>query len=95
MGLIGMSDRRSMLMMRRAVRVKGRRVIARFLLQPGRAAVITLPTHADARRAAARLATQLRLTQTDEEWDELLTFRVELIRAVTALSDVEEDDEGQ
>lgn len=81
-----------MLMMRRAVRVKGRRVIARFLLQPGRAAVITLPTHADARRAAARLATQLRLTQTDEEWDELLTFRVELIRAVTALSDVEEEE---
>lgn len=82
-----------MLMMRRAVRVKGRRVIARFLLQPGRAAVITLPTHAEARRAAARLATQLRLTQTDEEWDELLTFRVELIRAVTALADVREDEE--
>jgi hypothetical protein len=82
-----------MLMMRRAVRVKGRRVIARFLLQKGRAAVITLPTHAEARRAAARLATQLRLTQTDEEWDELLTFRVELIRAVTALADVREDED--
>lgn len=79
--------------MRRAVRVKGRRVIARFLLQPGRAAVITLPTHADARRAAARLAVQLRLTQTDEEWDELLTFRIELIRAVNAVGEIREEEE--
>ena len=82
-----MSDRRSMLMMRRAVRVKGRRVIARFLLQPGRAAVMTLPTHAEARRAAARLAVQLRLTTTDEEWDDLLTFRIELIRAMNAIGE--------
>ena len=64
-----MSDRRTLLLTRRAVRVKGRRVIARFLLQPGRAAVITLPTHNDARRAAQRLIVQLRLTKTDEEWD--------------------------
>jgi hypothetical protein len=82
-----MSDRRSILLMRRAVRVKGRRVIARFLLQPGRAAVITLPTHAEARRAAARLAVQLRLTATDEEWDDLLTFRIELIRAMNAIGE--------
>jgi hypothetical protein len=80
-------------MMRRAVRVKGRRVIARFLLQPGRAAVITLPTHADARRAAARLAVQLRLTKTDEEWDDLLTFRIELIRAVNAVGEVHDEEE--
>lgn len=79
-----------MLMMRRAVRVKGRRVIARFLLQPGRAAVITLPTHADARRAAARLAVQLRLTKTDEEWDDLLAFRVDLIKTMNALGEGDE-----
>lgn len=82
-----MSDRRTLLLTRRAVRVSGRRVIARFLLQPGRAAVITLPTHADARRAAARLLVQLRLTKTDEEWDDILTFRVDLIRAMNTLGE--------
>ena len=86
-----MSDRHTLLLTRRAVRVKGRRVIARFLLQPGRAAVITLPTHTDARRAAARLLVQLRLTKTDEEWDDLLTFRVELIRAMYTIGEGSEE----
>jgi hypothetical protein len=86
-----MSDRRTLLLTRRAVRVNGRRVIARFLLQPGRAAVITLPTHADARRAAARLLVQLRLTKTDEEWDDILTFRVDLIRAMNTLGEGNEE----
>lgn len=88
-----MSDRRTLLLTRRAVRVKGRRVIARFLLQPGRAAVITLPTHNDARRAGARLLKQLRLTKTDEEWDDLLTFRVDLIRAVYTIGEGNDEDE--
>jgi DNA-binding transcriptional MocR family regulator len=87
-----MSDRRTLLLTRRAVRVKGRRVIARFLLQPGRAAVITLPTHNDARRAAQRLIVQLRLTKTDEEWDDLLTFRVELIRAMYTIGEGSEEE---
>jgi DNA-binding transcriptional MocR family regulator len=85
------SDRHTLLLTRRAVRVKGRRVIARFLLQPGRAAVITLPTHNDARRAASRLLVQLRLTKTDEEWDDLLTFRVELIRAMYTVGEGSEE----
>jgi len=87
-----MMDRRTLLLTRRAVRVKGRRVIARFVLQPGRAAVITLPTHNEARRAAQRLIVQLRLTKTDEEWDELLAFRVELIRAMFTVGEGSDDD---
>jgi DNA-binding transcriptional MocR family regulator len=90
-----MSDRRTLLLTRRAVRVKGRRVIARFILQPGRAAVITLPTHNDARRAAQRLIVQLRLTKTDEEWDDLLTFRVELIRAMYTIGEGSEEGEDE
>ena len=58
-----------------------------FLREPGRAAVMTFPTHADARRAASRLLVQLRLTGTDEEWDDQLVFRVELLRAYNALAD--------
>ena len=87
-----MADRRrSLILLRRAVRVEGRRVIAQFLREPGRAAVITFPTHADARRAASRLLVQLRLTRTDEEWDDQLVFRVELLRAYNALADTEDD----
>ncbi|HEU4523368.1 MAG TPA: hypothetical protein VFT12_15270 [Thermoanaerobaculia bacterium] len=87
-----MSDRRrSLILLRRAVRVEGRRVIARFLREPGRAAVMTFPTHADARRAASRLLVQLRMTRTDEEWDDQLVFRVELLRAYNALADSAED----
>ena len=88
-----MTDRRTMILLRRAVRVDGRRVIARFLREPGRAAVLTFPTHADAKRAAARLVVQLRMTKTDEEWDDQLVFRVELLRAYNALADSNEDDE--
>lgn len=88
-----MSDRRSFLLLRRAVRVDGRRVIARFLTRPGRAAVITFPSRADAKRAAARLLVQLRLTSTDEEWDDQIIFRVELIRACNALAETDEVDE--
>ena len=88
-----MTDRRTMILLRRAVRVDGRRVIARFLREPGRAAVLTFPTHADAKRAAARLLVQLRMTKTDEEWDDQLVFRVELLRAYNALADSNEDDE--
>ena len=86
------SRRRSLILLRRAVRVDGRRVIAQFLRQPGRAAVMTFPTHADARRAASRLLVQLRMTQSDEEWDDQLVFRVELIRAYNALADSSDDD---
>jgi hypothetical protein len=82
-----MSMRRSSLFLRRLVRVEGRRVVARFLTKPDRAAVMTFPTHADARRAAAKLVVQLRLAQTDEEYDEQLRFRVELIRAYSALEE--------
>lgn len=82
--------RRSLILLRRAVRVEGRRVIAMFLREPGRAAVMTFPTHADARRAASRLLVQLRLTRSDEEWDDQLVFRVELLRAYNALADTEE-----
>ena len=81
-----MPSRRSPLFLRRLVRIEGRKVIARFLREPNRAAVLTFPTHADARRAAARLLVQYRLSETDEEWDEKLLFRTELIRAVDALS---------
>ena len=79
--------RRSSLFLRRLVRVEGRRVVARFLTKPDRAAVMTFPTHADARRAAAKLVVQLRLSQTDEEYDEQLRFRVELIRTYNALEE--------
>jgi hypothetical protein len=82
-----MSSRRSPLFLKRLVRVEGRKVIARFLGQPGRAAVLTFPTHSDARRAAARLVVQYRLSGSDEEWDEKLLFRTELIRALNSLSD--------
>lgn len=85
--------RRSLILLRRAVRVEGRRVIARFLREPGRAAVMTFPTHADARRAASRLLVQLRLTRSDEEWDDQLVFRVELLRAYNALADTEEEED--
>ena len=84
------SRRRSLILLRRAVRVEGRRVIAQFLREPGRAAVMTFPTHADARRAASRLLVQLRLTRSDEEWDDQLVFRVELLRAYNALADSED-----
>ena len=55
--------------------------------------MITFPTHADARRAASRLLVQLRLTKTDEEWDDQLVFRVELLRAYNALADLSEEEE--
>jgi hypothetical protein len=87
------SRRRSLILLKRAVRVDGRKVIARFLRQPGRAAVMTFPTHADARRAASRLLVHLRMTRTDEEWDDQLVFRVELIRAYNSLADASEDRE--
>lgn len=82
-----MSMRRSSLFLRRLVRVEGRRVIARFLTKPDRAAMLTFSTHADARRAAAKLVVQLRLAQTDEEYDEQLRFRVELVRAYNTLEE--------
>ncbi len=85
-----MSSRRSPLFLRRLVRVEGRKVIARFLGQPGRAAVLTFPAHADARRAAARLVVQYRLSGSDQEWDDKLLFRTELIRVFNALSDEDE-----
>lgn len=77
-----MSLRRSSTSLRRLVRVEGRKVIARLLTRPDRAAVMTFPTHADAKRAAARLVVQLRLARTDEEYDDQLRLRVELIRAL-------------
>lgn len=79
--------RRSSMFIRRLIRVEGRRVVARFLTKPDRAAVMTFPTHADAKRAASKLAVQLRLSQTDEEYDEQLKFRVELIRAYNVLEE--------
>ena len=85
-----MSNRRSPIFLKRLVRVEGRKVIARFLREPGRAAVLTFPTHADARRAASRLVVQYRLSGSDDEWDEKLLFRTEFIRAYNALSDDEE-----
>jgi hypothetical protein len=87
-----MEGTRSFLQLRRAVRVQGRRVIARFLTKPHRGAVLTFPTHGDARRAAAKLLVQLRLAKTDEEWDEQLIFRVDFLSAYNALV---EEDEGQ
>jgi len=82
-----MSLRRSSIFLRRLVRVEGRKVIARFLTRPDRAAVMTFPTRSDAKRAAAKLILQLRFANTDEEYDEQLRFRVELIRAYSSLED--------
>lgn len=79
-----MKSRRSPLFVKRMVRVEGRKLIARFLTRSDRAAVMTFPTHADARRAASRLVVQLRLSQSDEEYDQHLRFRVELVRAYNA-----------
>jgi hypothetical protein len=83
-----MTGRRSEIFLRRIIRVRGRTVTARFLTRgDGAAAVMTFPTHADARRAAARMLVQLRLSQSDEEWDDHLRFRVELIRAYASFED--------
>jgi len=82
-----MTLRRSSIFMRRLVRVEGKKVVARFLTRPDRAAVMTFPTHGDARRAASKLIVQLRLARTDEEYDEQLRFRVELVRAYSVLED--------
>lgn len=85
-----MSQRRSLILLKRMIRVEGRKVIARFLTKPDRAAVMTFPTHADARRAASKLAVQLRLSRNDEEYDEQLRFRVELIRTFNSLEEGDE-----
>ncbi|MEA2489065.1 MAG: hypothetical protein QOH21_857 [Acidobacteriota bacterium] len=82
-----MTQRRSLVLLKRLIRVEGRKVIARFLTRPDRAAVMTFPTHSDARRAASKLAVQLRLSTSDEEWDDHLRFRVELIRSYNALEE--------
>jgi hypothetical protein len=81
-----MSLRRSVFL-KRLVRVEGRKVIARFLTRPEQAAVLNFPTHGEARRAAAKLIVQLRLSRSDEEYDEQLRFRVDLIRAYNALDE--------
>jgi len=81
-----MSLRREVFL-RRLVRVEGRKVVARFLTEPGKAAVLAFPTHSAARRAASKLIVQLRLSRTDEEYDEQLRFRVDLIRAYNALEE--------
>jgi hypothetical protein len=81
------TQRRSLVLLKRLIRVEGRKVIARFLTRPDRAAVMTFPTHSDARRAASKLAVQLRLSTSDEEWDDHLRFRVELIRSYNALEE--------
>jgi hypothetical protein len=86
-----MTLRRSSIFLRRLVRVEGKKVIARFLTRPERAAVMTFPTHGDARRAASRLIVNLRLARTDEEYDDLLRFRVELIRAYSVLEEESEE----
>ncbi|MGN6184409.1 MAG: hypothetical protein ACTHQM_12230 [Thermoanaerobaculia bacterium] len=80
-----MTLRRSTMFLRRLIRVEGRKVIARFLTKPDRAAVMTFPSHADAKRAASKLVVQLRLAQSDEEYDEQLRFRVELVRTYNVL----------
>lgn len=89
-----MTTRHSSIFLKRLVRVQGRKVVARFLREPGRAAVITFPTHSDARRAAARLIVQYRLAGSDEAWDEQLLFRTELIRAYNSLDEAPDDDES-
>jgi hypothetical protein len=78
--------------MRRLVRVEGRNVIARFLTQPEKGAILRFPTHADAKRAAGRLITKLRLSHSDEEYDEHLRLKVELIRAYNALESESDED---
>lgn len=83
-----MSLRREVFL-RRLVRVEGRKVVARFLTEPGKAAVLAFPTHAAARRAASKLIVQLRLSRSDGEYDEQLRFRVDLIRAYNALEEEE------
>ncbi|MGZ8781211.1 MAG: hypothetical protein ACXW31_14925 [Thermoanaerobaculia bacterium] len=83
-----MSLRRE-IFLRRLVRVEGRKVVARFLTNPDQAAVLAFPTHAQARRAASKLIVQLRLSRSDEEYDEQLRFRVDLIRAYNALEEEE------
>jgi hypothetical protein len=85
-----MSLRRS-IFLKRLVRVEGRKVIARFLTNPDQAAVLAFPTHAEARRAASKLVVQLRLSDSDEEYDEQLRFRVDLIRAYNALEEDSHD----
>jgi hypothetical protein len=85
-----MTLRRS-IFLRRLVRVEGKKVIARFLTRPERAAVMTFPTHNDARRAASKLIVNLRLARTDDEYDELLRFRVDLIRAYSVLEEESEE----
>jgi hypothetical protein len=80
------SLRRS-IFLKRLVRVEGRKVVARFLTNPEQAAVLAFPSHAEARRAAAKLVVQLRLSESDEAYDEQLRFRVDLIRAYNALED--------
>ncbi|MGZ5442600.1 MAG: hypothetical protein ACXW5U_06115 [Thermoanaerobaculia bacterium] len=83
-----MSLRRE-IFLRRLVRVEGRKVVARFLTNSDQAAVLAFPTHAQARRAASKLIVQLRLSRSDEEYDEQLRFRVDLIRAYNALEEEE------
>ncbi len=85
-----MSLRRS-IFLKRLVRVEGRKVVARFLTNPDQAAVIAFPTHAEARRAASKLIVQLRLSSSDEEYDEQLRFRVDLIRAYNSLEEETDD----
>lgn len=85
-----MSLRRS-IFLKRLVRVEGRKVIARFLTNPDQAAVLAFPSHAQARRAASKLVVQLRLSESDEAYDEQLRFRVDLIRAYNALEDGNDD----
>jgi hypothetical protein len=85
-----MSLRRS-IFLKRLVRVEGRKVVARFLTNPDQAAVLAFPTHAEARRAASKLIVQLRLSSSDEEYDEQLRFRVDLIRAYNALEEETDD----
>lgn len=85
-----MSLRRS-IFLKRLVRVEGRKVIARFLTNPDQAALLAFPSHAEARRAAAKLVVQLRLSESDEAYDEQLRFRVDLILAYNALEDASDD----
>jgi hypothetical protein len=81
-----MSLRRE-IFLRRLIRVEGRKVVARFLTNPNQAAVLAFPSHSAARKAASKLIVHLRLSQTDEEYDEQLRFRVDLIRAYNALEE--------
>ena len=78
---------RRCIFLKRLVRVEGRKVVARFLTNPEQAAVLNFPTHGEARRAAAKLIVQMRLSQSDEEYDEQLRLRVDLIRAWNDLTE--------